>query len=172
MDPERAQFIADLANDEWVDRVPKETSQEEFDRLGEEWERKCEDFLSTVDSPDEIHLFASLWNWDTGYADLKRLLENPKCQYATALLVFWRAGAEHYQSYASADQLPEGDERETYAFLRELERQLLAGQFPKLSASYAPKKDAGMLLPPSAGASWKKWTIHEQLYEPVNPIDD
>ncbi len=80
---ERAQFIANLANDEWIDQAAKNLSDSEFDKLSEEWSRKTAEFLERVQSSEELHLFVDLWNWDGAIEEMYTVAEHPACERAT-----------------------------------------------------------------------------------------
>src|SRR6185369_16752777 len=82
---ERRQFVADLAKDEWVDRLPKSISDDEalFDQACVEWAAKTAAFVSGDTDPSELHLFAELFNWDGGTTNLHQLAANPNCEAAT-----------------------------------------------------------------------------------------
>ena len=51
---ERKQFISDIAEDDWVDRV----DDDEYDRVEAEMELARQKFVQTVKDPEELHLFA------------------------------------------------------------------------------------------------------------------
>ena len=65
---ERLQYISDSANGTWVDRLPPDEPerQEEFDRLQKEMDAAKEEFLKGSTSAEELHEFASRYNWDKG----------------------------------------------------------------------------------------------------------
>jgi hypothetical protein len=137
--PTRRQFIADLANAEWVDRVPQEIreDQEQLDKLAAEWDQKAEEFLDSDADAAELHLFASLSNWDFGTDSLHRVATHVNCEAATALLIYWRGRPEWYLQYASASAVPE-HEQKTYELLSFIESRYLSGAYRLGSLRYDP----------------------------------
>lgn len=105
---EKISFISDIANDEWVYRLPKEKqeSEEEFDRLSSAMDQACTEFLKTTNSTEELHEFAERYNWDKGTEWLIDLVRNPACDKNTALLIFWLAiPADYQENYTSRAEI-------------------------------------------------------------------
>lgn len=46
--------------------------------------------------PDEWHQVADQWNWDNGSDPLRWIVEQPNCDRATALLIFWRGEPSYF----------------------------------------------------------------------------
>lgn len=93
-----------------------------------------------MDSDKIIELFleADSHNWDHGLTKIKKILKNSHCDYATALLIFWRAQPEYYYQNKLSDL--KAAEKKTYKFLIELEESLLNNKFPN-NISYDPQSD-------------------------------
>ena len=75
---ERKQFIFDMANDEWVDRVDEATKKDDakFTALSEKMYQRRVTFLATQTTPAlELHCFADHWNWGGGVEAMRQ----PRC---------------------------------------------------------------------------------------------
>jgi hypothetical protein len=139
--------ICELSNDERVDRL--DTSgfgDADWDRLDDELEAETTAFCRENQDPEELHAFAHTWNWDKGTWALQEILDNPACEAATALLVYWRSAPEFYLQYADRDALV-GDPLasgglELFDFLTKLEARYLAGDFRVGSLTFDPADPA------------------------------
>lgn len=162
--PERKQFIADLANDEWVGRFDEEApdSDARFEVASEAISREREQFLTEATDPEELHRFAELWNWDGGYVAMLMLTRNSACDAGTALMVYWLAQPEFYLRYASRDEVSEW-EHEGYDFVTELEGRIVADDFATRQIPYDPRAD-GLV---SGEVGQAKRELPSVVYEPV-----
>lgn len=160
---ERAQYIADLANDEWIDRLTPSQRDTEFEQLSEVWSARLAEFLASANDPEELHHFGERWNWGAGTLEyLWPVVRNPACQRATALLLFWSAQPEDYRRYASLDEVPDA-ERDVYRFIKHIEKEFLADRFARGLIEYSPAEHWGFQDPsPSDG-----WAIPQIMYEAV-----
>jgi len=105
---ERIGFISDIANDEWVYRLPEDEQrrEKEFDRLSIVMEQACTEFLKNTNSTEELHEFAERYNWGKGTDSLIDLVRNPACDKNTALLIFWLAiPADYQEQYSSREDI-------------------------------------------------------------------
>ena len=134
LNEERLQFISDIANGTWVDRLPPDEPerQEEFDRLQKEMDAAKEEFLKGSTSAEELHEFASRYNWDKGIHSMIDLVRNPSCDKNTALLVFWLSGVDYYQEdYATRDSIEEwnNDELNTWDMIHYIIEKVATGGY-------------------------------------------
>jgi hypothetical protein len=107
---ERKQFIFDMANDEWVDRLDEATKENDakFTALSEQMYQQRVTFLATpTTSALELHCFADHWNWGSGVEAMRQVAVHPNCDAATALLLFWRSDPEYYLQFQTRDEVPE-----------------------------------------------------------------
>ena len=163
LSPERAQFIADIANDEWIDRLTPSERESKFEDLCAVWDARLIEFLSSAADPEELHYFAASWNWDAGTVEpLWPVVRNPACQRATALLLFWSAQPEDYRRYGSVDEVPESG-KEIYKLVKHIEQEFLADRFAGGAVAYAPSKHWGFQDPSPSD----KWAIPEVMYQAV-----
>ena len=137
--PERQQFVFDMANDEWVDHLD-EDDEERMDELSEEMERKTEEFVTTCTDPLELHCFADHWNWDGGVSTLVKIAQNPHCDAATALLIFWRAQPTDYLEYRTRDDVPEYS-RDTFDLIELIQTRYMQGAYSSGKITYIPQAD-------------------------------
>ena len=161
---ERKQFIFDIANGEWVDRLPKDTSDEEFEKMLKKMNRERNKFLKNCISPEELHLFAEAYNWDNGVGSMQSVIESRVCDRNTALLVFWRGSPTFYQQYDYGDiQNRSPSEREGWQLVRRIRNGIYAGGINR-----------GRLMPRLMPETYKnetseqtkdaKWDIHDLMY--------
>ncbi len=45
--------------------------------------------FTELQTPEELHAFASHYNWDDGIRDMRGVIENPLCDRGTALMIYW-----------------------------------------------------------------------------------
>lgn len=90
--------------------------------------------IARIADAEELFCLASEYNWDDGMWLPKAIANHPLCDSATALLLFWRAGAieAFYQDEASEFQ------EEWLAFCRSITARLLRKEFPGGPNSFAP----------------------------------
>jgi len=141
--PEREQFIADMANDEWVDRLPPSinSSCPEFEALSDEIDREMAQFLEHTRDPEELHCFADLWNWDGGVEQLHAVIRNPACDLSTARLVFWRAQPLYFiRRPKSQDPDDEG-----WGLILEIMERVREGVYLPATLEYDPREMSGVI---------------------------
>jgi hypothetical protein len=139
--------IRELSNGERIDRL--DTSRFDgaaWQRLDAETDEETVAFCRGNSDPEELHAFADTYNWDKGTWALQEILDNPACEAATALLIYWRSGPEFYLQYADRDALL-ADPLASHAlkefdFLTKLEARYVAGEFPVGSISFDPSGPA------------------------------
>ena len=158
----RRQFIGEIANDEWVDRFPRDASDDDFARMSKAMEEACARFVTGSTDPHELHLFARKWNWDGDVAPIRALVRNPACDQGTALMVYWLAQPEYQLRYTSRGDVPEY-EHEVFDLVSELEPRLVTGDFATAQIAYDPHAD-GLVSGPPANA---KRALPPEVYEPV-----
>lgn len=93
---------------------------------------------------EELHREARAYNWDDGTARLQRILADPQCDRATALLVYWRAKPHYFSRHATAGDVASVN-RSGWQFVRALEARLVADEFVRTGIFYDPKDDVGDL---------------------------
>jgi hypothetical protein len=141
---ERKQFIFDMANDEWVDRLDEATKKDEakFNALSEQIHQQRVTFLATPTTPAlELHCFADHWNWGSVEA-MRQVAEHPNCDAATALLLFWRSDPEYYLQFASRDDVPDYN-RDGFDLTRLIEERFLRDGYSSSGLiGFNPREDA------------------------------
>ena len=164
MTPERRQHILDMANDEWVDRLPKDRSSIDFDELCDEWEHRTATFPREATDPEELHVFADAWNWDGGVAAMQRVIENPKCDAATALMIFWRAQPQDFSAYENRDAAPDY-QQPVFDLLIAIKQRFMRSDFTRSTMSYDPHADFGGLqqIQENRDHDW----IPRQMFSPI-----
>ena len=85
--------------------------------------------------PDEWHRVALSWNWDSGYMVLRWIIQQPDCDRATALLIFWRGDVAYYLPYGHRDEVPEPN-GDVYDLLCEIRQNWIAGKYRRSELAY------------------------------------
>lgn len=130
--------IRELSNDERVDRIDASAfTDADWERIGEELDAETLAFCRNNTNAEELHAFASTYNWDKGTWALEELLRNPACEAATALLIYWRAAPEYYRQFANRDAVTEG-QREDFDFVMTIENRYVSGEFARGVLWYDP----------------------------------
>lgn len=136
---ERREWIEKVAGGGGFDDLP----DEEFDALtDDDLDRPSREFFTSVADPEELHVFAALYNWDGGVEDLHRVVRHPLCDLGTALLVYWRGQPDFYLQYADRAAVPD-HAKEDYDLLREIEQRVEAGLYRTASQPFDPADDKG-----------------------------
>lgn len=144
---ERLAQIRELSNDERVDRLDTSGFEDaDWQRLDAELNKETIVFCRGNRNAEELHAFADTWNWDKGTWALEEILDNPACEAATALLIYWRSAPEYYRQYADRAALV-ADPLAAHAiapfdFLAKLEARYVAGTFPVGSIAFDPADPA------------------------------
>lgn len=96
----------------------------------------CLNFCQSESDPHALHFFARNWNYDSGIDPLKRLVKNPACDQATALMIYWACEPEHYYriDYKTECQ----GAQQIYEFMKEIEDRFLRGEFSGPVISFDP----------------------------------
>jgi hypothetical protein len=74
------------------------------------YEDESENWLRTdlLETTEELHYFATLWNWDDRADALFAIIRNPLCDRGTALHFYWLTDPVHFfGSYATASDIEE-----------------------------------------------------------------
>jgi Domain of unknown function (DUF4274) len=141
---ERKQFLFDMANDEWVDRLDEATKKDDakFNALLEKMYQRRVTFLATPTTPAlELHCFADHWNWGGGLEAMRQVAEHPNCDAATALLLFWRADPEYYLQFSSRDDVPDYN-RDGFDLTQLIEERYLRGGYASSGEiGFNPRED-------------------------------
>ena len=139
MNDDMVQLIQDMANDEWVDRLPRDLPPDKFDELSEEWDARTQAFLKGERKAEELHLFVDMFNWDGGIEELKLVAKNPSCDVATALMMFWRGQP---QEYIGVVDVP-GYMPDYKGFLEGIQEKVVRGEYRGGACSYDPMEELG-----------------------------
>jgi len=132
----------------------------------DEWESEDEllQFFETVTDPEELHLYADGFNWDTGVEEMRRVIRHPLCDRGTALLIYWRGAPGYYARYADRSETPNPDRADHYDLLREIEQKIIAGHFRMHHFHYDPKSDRGHDMTMKYGNAVQKRPIPPEMF--------
>jgi hypothetical protein len=128
--------------------------------------RECERFVRETRDPEELHVFATLWNWDGDNDAMLAVTRNPACDAGTALMIYWLNGPEYFCRFDGPEAASEY-ERDGYALHSEVEARLLAGEFSSRRIPYDPRAD-GLVTGQTAPGR----RVPPELYEPVGGESD
>lgn len=103
-------------------------------------DRKRKAWLRSATDPKELHLFAENWHWDGGGSKpLLPLVENPRCDAGTLLMLFWLGGGEDsYFQYDAINDVDDEFDREGHRLLRRIERKLVSGDYAAAKIAFDP----------------------------------
>ncbi|MBX0289390.1 DUF4274 domain-containing protein [Hymenobacter sp. HSC-4F20] len=103
----------------------------------------------------EWHVLAHEWSYDNAKDVLRWLLDNPRTERATALMIYWMAGARYYKQYATAEEASQHARYEgrTWEFIHDLEANYLAGFYTAGPVGFDPKHDG---FPGHNGHDWTR----------------
>ena len=141
---ERQQFIFDMANDEWVDRLDEATKKDDakFTALSEQMYQRRVRFLATATTPAlELHCFADHWNWSGGVEAMRQVAVHPNCDAATTWLLFWRSDPEYFLQFASRDEVPDYN-RDAFDLTHLIEEKFVRGEYSSSGEiGFNPRQD-------------------------------
>ncbi len=120
-------------------------SESDWERVSAELDAEIEQFCQSNSDSEEVHAFAESWNWDFGKWPLEAILENPACEAATALLLYWLGCPEFFRQYANSQEVEADDtgDVEAFDFLSDIEARYIAGEFRVGSIAFDPANPFG-----------------------------
>jgi hypothetical protein len=108
---------------------------------------------------------------------LEEILNNPACEAATALQIYWYAAPGHYLQFADSASMAGvgGDPEDVLGFLARLEARYVSGDFPVGSLAFDPANPEGegsgyslVGVYDDKRSLWVR-TIPDVMYRPVKP---
>jgi Domain of unknown function (DUF4274) len=117
---------------------------------------KAQNHYQFLQTSEEIHAFADKFNWDDSREALTWILENPKCELGTAVMIYWKATPLYfYEKYESREQLAKQkpsyctDEDwfqfQTYDLIKMIEKKFDEGFYKTRVVQYSVLKDENLL---------------------------
>ncbi len=138
---ERLAQISRLANGGLIYEIdPITFSVLDWERFSVDVDAEIKQFCQSNSNSEELHAFASAWNWDLGRWALELILKNPACEAATALLIYWEGNPEFFLQYANRQEVEADAEFAlgNFDFLSNIEARYMAGEFPVGSIAFDP----------------------------------
>jgi hypothetical protein len=133
--PTQQERLRYLLEDEWVDEADEEHSLHTFRKQ-----------IGAMERPEELHIFAGNFNWDCGWEELVVVLEHPKCDYGTALMVYWLAQPDYFYRKTEIGKSLRLDETDTWNRVKWLEGRLLAGEYTHRQIAFDPGSVIGRAI--------------------------
>ena len=90
-------------------------------------------------SAAEQYYLASIYNWDDGAIVLDWIIDSPKCDKGTAIMIFWMAEPDYYFDY-TADTVADWAE-EVWYLLQKIITKMKAGQFKTSRFPFIPSEN-------------------------------
>lgn len=90
--------------------------------------------VANLPTAQALFYFASQYNWDSGIAIPNVIANHPLCDRATALMLFWNAGAMDCLNATTAPTYQE----EWFTFCKLITQRLLEGHYPEGPNSFDP----------------------------------
>lgn len=135
MDPQRKHlkrlYTAHVANQD------QQRADARAKREQQAWE-VVDGYLSSA-TPEQLHFFAAKSNYDGSLKAITALLDNPRLDQGTALLVFWRLGADYLCRFSDGE-LPESS-MEADLLAAKIQLRLLEGFYCARSLAHDPYAD-------------------------------
>ena len=98
--------------------------------------------LAASRDPDDWHRLALFGNWDVVQpARFRRIAEQPNCDRATALLLFWKSEPEYYLEFADRAAVPEVN-RAGYDLIVLIRERWEAGAYTRAELAFDRERDA------------------------------
>lgn len=96
--------------------------------------------------PIERHDFADQepCNWDRGLDMLTGIIKDPTTDKATALKIYWDGKPEWYLQYKDFYDIPYGEERDRFRFLKTIRYKIEDGFYTTGNASFDPAKSTNL----------------------------
>jgi hypothetical protein len=139
---ERLTYILELSNGERVHSIDTSAfGDSDWQRLGAEVKAEAIEFCRSTINAEELHAFVATWNWDQGEWGPRAILDNPACEAATALLIYWSCAPEFYLQFASRADVPDHAE-DVFDLLTEVEARYVAGEFRTGLIAFDPANPA------------------------------
>ena len=95
-------------------------------------------YYKKLASTEELHAFAQYFNWDLGSSEMKWVVNHPKCDLGTAILIYWDASPLFYfKKYTNRSDLAQGkpdymsedDYFQNYDLIKLIEEKIDKGEF-------------------------------------------
>lgn len=142
---QRISEIRELSNDERVDLIDTtQFTDEDWARFDAALDEETRKFCTETKVPEDLHVFVDTYNWDKGVRALSLVLDNPACEAATALMMYWKSAPEYYRQFASRDDVVgAGADAETYDLLSRIEAKFARGALLRGALSFDPNGPDG-----------------------------
>lgn len=125
--------------EEQQDRLKQLIYEDYVDELPEEqWQSHREALFCQIEDSYELHAFAETYNWDGGIDDLKKVIESPLCDKATALMIYGLAEPGYYYRKQEKGGKFREYELSVWEFLRLIESRIAEGAFTEGLIAYDP----------------------------------
>ncbi|MBM7846332.1 DUF4274 domain-containing protein [Herpetosiphon giganteus] len=94
--------------------------------------------------PLQWHQMMLQWNWDGNLEPIWWIIQQPNCDFGTALLIFWRANAGYYYQYPNREALiADRGNPAIYDLLKQIELNYLNGFYQNQAFGYDPTNEDG-----------------------------
>lgn len=120
------------------------------DGSDEEVEPDFEAF-QTLNSAEQYYL-ADLYNWDDGVQVLDWIVDSPRCDKGTAVMIFWKAEPDFYFDYTE-ETIGEW-EKDVWMLLQKILKKIRSGAFARSRFAFNPAKRGYKTDWPSATGIW------------------
>jgi len=123
-------------------------------------------YLETA-SPAQWHIFAAKSNYDGNGQALRWLIDNPKTDRGTVLMIYWNLGAGWYVQFSSENECDAEHQRSTYRLLRLIEQRYFSNYHTHANIWFDPHHSEGARPDEYSEISVKR-PIPEIMLQPVN----
>lgn len=115
-----------------------------FDVEEAKWDECFEQAFSQIESSEELHHYAANYNWDGGIGGLQDILHHPLCDKGTALMIYALGQPGYFYQRRKLGKPLTQDEQEQFAFLQNIEHQVMENTFLHHNISCNPRNFEGI----------------------------
>ena len=126
-----------------------------------------QDIFNTLSSSEQYFL-ASKYNWDDGTIVLDWIIDSPKCDKGTAVMIFWMAEPDYYFDYS--EETVDDWARDVWKLLQKIIKKLKNNEFNKSKFAFNPKKSGYKTDWESAKEIWELPEILIKGTKGIKPI--
>jgi hypothetical protein len=112
-------------------------------------------------SPAALHEFCCLFNWDGGVNALSLALDQPHCERATALAIYWNSEPD---SWANRSDIKDW-ERDTFSLYQKAERRLIADDFIERNIEFNIREEIG-----GVDSYWNRVAANTNIPDQLKPL--
>ena len=104
-------------------------------------------------SSAEQYFLASIYNWDDGTKVLEWIIDSPKCDKGTAVMIFWLAEPDYYFNYS--EETVDDSDRDIWQLLQKVIHKIRNKEFKRSLFAFNPDENGYKTDWESANGIWE-----------------